>query len=559
MALTRIGPAAPQSAKAKTSRSQSALKVAANNPGSCVGEILTPTSPQAIRRAQELGLPLLDLARFDSTQLPAKLVAPHLLRLHRVLPLGRRGCILFLAVCNPANTAAFNDIMFHTGLKLELVLVASAQLEGMLARFLETHNPQRLTQPDWNTDALKRLAQEAASARDPGSGAVAVHEAPIVALVNQLLHDARQQRASDIHIEPYEKSYRIRYRLDGVLRIVATPPLSLAARIASRLKVMANLDISEKRQPQDGRIKIRISPTVAFDARVSVLPTLWGEKLVLRLLDANSLTLGVDALGFDAVQKQQFLAALQRKQGLILVTGPTGSGKSVCLYTGLTILNSPERNISTAEDPVEMNLEGINQVSINRRSGFGFAEALRAFLRQDPDVVMIGEMRDPETVDMAIKAAQTGHLVLSTLHTNGAIETITRLLNLGVSAFNLASSVQLIIAQRLARRLCPHCKERLTVSEKILRDEGFEVPAIDTLQLYRAVGCRHCHAGYSGRTGIYEVVPVTDRLSRLIMQGASPAELATQARAEGFTSLRDAALGRVAQGITSLDEVNRLR
>lgn len=520
---------------------------------------LLPSPKSLLCRAAEFGLPYLDLTCFNINQIPSNLVAPKLVRQHRVLPLQRRNSRLYLAVADPTNTSALNDITVHTGLKVELVLVATKQLESEIVNFLEQQSRQQESDPNWGSEALKNLAQEIAATKKSELHSDSIDEAPIVSLVNQLLADALQKRASDIHIEPYEKIYRIRYRLDGILRVIATPPISLAGRIASRIKVMAHLDISEKRQPQDGRIKSGGLAHTSIDCRVSVLPTLWGEKIVLRLQDPSSLKIGIESLGLESNQRTLFLNTLRRQHGLILVTGPTGSGKSVSLYTGLTILNDSEHNIATAEDPVEMNIDGVNQVSINTRSGFGFAEALRAFLRQDPDIIMIGEIRDPETVDMAIKAAQTGHLVLSTLHTNSAIETITRLRNMGVSAFNLATSVRLIVAQRLARRLCESCKERLEISEKTLKEEGFPIPSSSQPQLYKAVGCSRCHEGYRGRIGIYEVVPITNTLSRLIMEGASSLQLDNQARTEGYSDLRTSALLRVAQGITSLDEVNRLR
>ena len=370
--------------------------------------------------------------------------------------------------------------------------------------------------------------------------------------------DAIKLGVSDIHIEPYEKVYRVRYRLDGILKEIARPPINIANRICSRVKIMAQLDISERRLPQDGRIKMKLSRTKAIDFRVNTLPTLWGEKIVLRILDPGSAMLGIDALGFEEDQKQHFLSALHQHQGLILVTGPTGSGKTVSLYTGLNILNTHERNISTAEDPVEINLEGINQVAINSRVGLNFASALRAFLRQDPDVVMVGEIRDLETAEIAIKAAQTGHLVLSTLHTNSAPETLSRLMNMGIPPYNLGTSVTLIIAQRLARRLCQYCKKPIKLPPKILLQEGFSEAQLENLEIYGAVGCEKCNEGYKGRVGIYEVLPITDSISRIIMESGNTIQIADMARQQGFNDLRRSALVKVANGLTSLAEANRI-
>ncbi len=380
----------------------------------------------------------------------------------------------------------------------------------------------------------------------------------MVRFVNKMLLDAIRGGSSDLHFEPYEKTYRVRFRTDGMLHEVAKPPIQLASRISARLKVMAGLDISERRKPQDGRIKMRVSKNKSIDFRVNTLPTLWGEKIVMRILDSSSAQMGIDALGYEEVQKELYLAALKQPQGMILVTGPTGSGKTVSLYTGLNILNTTDINISTAEDPVEINLEGINQVNVNPRQGMDFSQALRAFLRQDPDVIMVGEIRDLETAEIAIKAAQTGHMVMSTLHTNSAAETLTRLLNMGVPAFNLATSVNLIIAQRLARKLCSHCKKEHDVPKETLLHEGFPEELIGTFKLYSPVGCENCKGGYKGRVGIYEVVKNTPALQRIIMEEGNSIEIAEQARKEGFNDLRTSGLLKAMQGITSLEEVNRV-
>ncbi|MEQ8955544.1 MAG: ATPase, T2SS/T4P/T4SS family, partial [Gammaproteobacteria bacterium] len=376
--------------------------------------------------------------------------------------------------------------------------------------------------------------------------------------VNKILLDAVAGGISDVHLEPYESSYRIRFRSDGLLHEVARPPLNLAGRIAARIKIMASLDISEKRSAQDGRIRLRLPQSKAIDFRVNTLPTLWGEKIVLRLLGSSRYDLNMDGLGFSAKQKQQYLEALNAQQGMILVTGPTGSGKTVTLYSGLRHLNTETRYISTAEDPVEINLEGINQVAMNPRNGIDFAAALRAFLRQDPDVIMVGEIRDAESADIAVKAAQTGHLVLSTLHTNNAADTLVRLRNMGIADYNLAASISLIMAQRLLRRLCNHCKESRKIPEKVLLEEGFTAEQLERAQIHGAVGCKRCNSGYRGRLGIYEVVPINPALNRIIMAGGNTGNITECARQQGFLSLRQAALDKVARGLTSLDEANRL-
>jgi type IV pilus assembly protein PilB len=385
----------------------------------------------------------------------------------------------------------------------------------------------------------------------------AADEAPVVRFVNKMLLDAIKGGSSDLHFEPYEKSYRVRFRTDGVLHEITRPPIQLRDRISARLKVMAGLDISERRRPQDGRIKLKVSANKSIDFRVNTLPTLWGEKIVMRILDASSAQMGIDALGYDDDQKQLYLEALSQPQGMILVTGPTGSGKTVSLYTGLNILNTDTVNISTAEDPVEINLEGINQVNVNPKQGMDFAQALRAFLRQDPDIIMVGEIRDLETAEIAIKAAQTGHMVMSTLHTNSAAETLTRMRNMGVAAFNLATSVNLIIAQRLARRLCK-CKKEIAVPNDVLLKEGFTPEQVGTFKVYGPAGCENCNKGYKGRVGIYEVVKVTPKLQSIIMEEGNAIEIDEQMRKDGFNDLRTSGLSKVMQGVTSLEEVNRV-
>ncbi len=513
----------------------------------------------AMAASEEFGAPLLDLSVFDLQLCPRDLVDPKLLRKHRVLPLFRRGNRLYLAASDPTNISAFDEIKFHTGLTTDIVIVDEGVLSAAIDKIidqLEGSDAMLGLLDDVEIESLNVEFGETEAAGDDSPDAAI--DTPIMRFVNKVLLDAIRIGASDIHVEPYERSYRIRFRTDGILKETARPPLNIATRIASRLKIMSQMDISERRLPQDGRIKMKISPTRAIDFRVNTLPTLWGEKLVLRILDPSSAQMGIDALGYEDDQKKLFMHALNQSQGLILVTGPTGSGKTVSLYTGLNILNTAETNISTAEDPVEINLEGINQVPVNNRIGLSFATALRAFLRQDPDVIMVGEIRDLETAEIAIKAAQTGHLVLSTLHTNSAPETLTRLRNMGIPSFNLATSVSLIIAQRLCRRLCNHCKAPLNLPEGVLLEAGFSNSQLPDLHLFSPVGCDTCNGGYKGRVGIYEVVPVTDGIARIIMQDGNSIEIADQARKEGFNNLRQSALIKVAKGLTSLEEANRV-
>ena len=512
----------------------------------------------AIAASEEYGAPLLDLTAFDLAQCPKELVDPKLLRKHRVLPLYKRGNRLYLAVSDPTNISAVDEVKFHTGLTTNVVIVDETILSPAIDRFIdETEGGDHLLGEIDDVD-LEGLELEADDKEDTTQSNDAADETPIVRFVNKVLLEAIRSGASDIHFEPYEKVYRIRTRTDGILREVSRPPLHLAARISSRLKIMSQMDISERRIPQDGRIKMKLSRTRAIDFRANTLPTLWGEKIVLRILDPSSAQMGIDALGYEEDQKALFMDCLNKSQGMILVTGPTGSGKTVSLYTGLNILNTSERNISTAEDPVEINLEGVNQVAVNAKIGFTFASALRAFLRQDPDIIMVGEIRDLETAEIAIKASQTGHLVLSTLHTNSAPETLTRLRNMGIPSFNLATSVSLIIAQRLCRRLCSYCKKPLQLPENTLLEAGFRKDQLDSLQLFAPVGCDACNEGYKGRVGIYEVVPVTDGIARIIMQDGNSIEIADQASKEGFNNLRQSALQKVAKGLTSLDEANRV-
>lgn len=513
--------------------------------------------------ADEFGTPLFDLESFSKDSFPKGLVDNKLISKHHALPLFKRGNRLFIATADPTNLHALDEIKFNTGISTDAVLVEADKLTAALEQYLNAEEESiGDALGDLDEDALDDLDIEAvnddASNNEDTSEA---DEAPIVRFVNKILLDAIKSGASDIHFEPYEKAYRVRFRTDGILHEVARPPVNLTIRLAARLKVMSQMDISERRIPQDGRIKMKISKTRAIDFRVNTLPTLFGEKIVLRILDPSSAKLGIDALGYEDDQKKLFLDALNSPQGMILVTGPTGSGKTVSLYTGLNILNTPETNISTAEDPVEINLEGINQVMVNAKVGLTFATALRSFLRQDPDIVMVGEIRDLETAEIGIKAAQTGHLVLSTLHTNSAPETLTRLANMGVPAFNIATTVSLIIAQRLARRLCSHCKKPATdIPDNILNEEGFDDIGIERkdLDLYHPVGCAKCANGYKGRVGVYEVVRITPAISSIIMEGGNALDIAEKTKSEGFNNLRVSALRKAAIGLTSLEEANRI-
>jgi type IV pilus assembly protein PilB len=510
--------------------------------------------------ADEFGIPFIDLRSYTTELAPQKIIDNKLIKLHRTLPLWKRGKRLFIGMSDPTNIHALDQIKFHTGLTVEPIIVEDSALNGAIDSYL-TAQEESLTDSLGDMDGLSLEDLDVEAVDEDSDGEVdlkGADEAPVVKFVNKVLLDAIRGGASDIHFEPYEKTYRVRFRTDGILQEVARPPASLGYRLAARLKVMSQMDISERRVPQDGRIKMKLSKTRAIDFRVNTLPTLWGEKVVLRILDPSSAQMGIDALGYEPTQKDMYMKTLNQPQGMILVTGPTGSGKTVSLYTGLNILNTPERNISTAEDPVEINLEGINQVHVNAKVGLGFPEALRSFLRQDPDIIMVGEIRDLETAEIAIKAAQTGHLVLSTLHTNSAPETLTRLLNMGVPAFNVATSVSLIIAQRLARRLCKECAVPLDVPKHTLLEEGFTEELLETATVMHPVGCERCNNGYKGRVGIYEVVRITPDISRIIMENGNSIEIAEQAQKEGFPNLRQSALKKCAQGVTSLEEVNRV-
>jgi len=497
----------------------------------------------------------LDLEHYDAASIPEDLRNEKLIRKTDMLPLGKRGRNIFLAVVDPTNIQTIEDFEFNTGLNAEVVVVEYDKLHKLIDKIFDSSLGGDFSESDWDLGSMGIIEAD----DDDGPGAMPDKEdQPIIAFINKMLLDAIRKGASDLHFEPYEKIYRIRFRIDGILHEVANPPVALATRLSARLKVMSRLDIAEKRVPQDGRIKLKLSAKKSIDFRVSTLPTLWGEKVVMRILDSDSAMLGIDILGYEEHQKKLYLEALAQPQGMILVTGPTGSGKTVSLYTGLAILNTSETNISTAEDPVEINLPGVNQVQVNPRAGLTFASALKAFLRQDPDVVMVGEVRDLETAEIAIKAAQTGHLVLSTLHTNSAPETLTRLLNMGVPSYNVASSVSLIIAQRLARRLCSHCKQQEILPEQELLKQGFTPQQLPTVKVFKPVGCDHCTNGYKGRVGIYEVMPVSGKMADIIMQGGNSLDIATQAQLEGVNNLRQSGLIKAAAGLTSLAEINRV-
>ncbi|RZF87958.1 type IV-A pilus assembly ATPase PilB [Pseudoalteromonas sp. CO325X] len=500
----------------------------------------------------------LDLSVVDLSLSPdEEFINEKLIRKHKLLPLAVKGKTIYIATADPTDFSAFEDYEFNTGMQTEAIVVRHDHLDKAIDSLFDSTSSLGLTENDMEElegvdsgDGNKKdLATDVNSKDD---------DAPIIVYINKILMDAIKRGASDLHFEPYEKRYRIRFRVDGVLHEIASPPINLESRIAARIKVMSHMDLAEKRKPQDGRIKLKINAKKSIDFRVSTLPTLWGEKIVMRILDSSSAMLGIDILGYEPKQKQLYLDALAQPQGMILVTGPTGSGKTVSLYTGLNILNTTERNISTAEDPVEINLEGINQVQISAKSDMTFANALRAFLRQDPDIVMVGEIRDLETAEISIKAAQTGHLVLSTLHTNSAPETLTRLMNMGVPSYNIASSVSLIIAQRLARRLCKHCKEPEQLPQEELLKQGFTHEQLSDLTVYKPVGCDDCTEGYKGRVGIYEVMPITPKIAEIIMRGGNSLEIAEVAAQEGVNDLRKSGLQKVAQGVTSLVEVNRV-
>jgi type IV pilus assembly protein PilB len=512
----------------------------------------------ASRASLEFGLPFLDLSAIDWHSLPISLISDKLIRQHQVLPLFTRGKTLFIAMSDPTNFQAIEDLKFQSALRQDIILVEHNKLISAIETAFADTGMSMSQMLDSDMDGFGPGEIEAVDAIDATSDGG--DDAPIVRFVNKLLVDAIVKGVSDIHMEPYEKTFRIRFRGDGMLYTAVSPPISAAARIISRVKVMAKMDIAERRVPQDGRIKLIASKSRVIDFRVNTCPTLFGEKVVLRILDPTNATLGIERLGFEPQQQKLFMEAIHKPYGLVLVTGPTGSGKTVSLYTGLNILNSIDRNISTAEDPVEITVEGINQVNVNVKAGLTFAAALKAFLRQDPDIIMVGEIRDLETADIAVKAAQTGHLVLSTLHTNDAPQTLNRLMQMGVAPFNIVSAVNLIMAQRLGRRLCEKCKVPADFPEKVLLEAGFKQEELATLKIFKPSpeGCESCNMGYKGRVGIYQVMTLSEAMRAIILAGGNAMQLAKQALDEGINDLRASALNKVRQGITSLEEVDRV-
>lgn len=506
--------------------------------------------------SKSFGIPFFDLLAFDKELLPQDAVKLDLIKRHYVVPLFKRGRKLFVATADPGNQAALEEIKFYTGILAQPILVEADKLMQLIQDLVEAQESSALNHLNDQEVNLDIAIDETEAAST--SVAVDADDAPIVRFVHKILLDAIHKNASDIHFEPYEKNYRVRFRIDGMLYEISAPPANLANRISARIKVMSRLDISERRIPQDGRFKINLSSQRSIDFRVSTCPTVAGEKVVIRILDPTSATIGIDALGFDPQQKELFLENIHKPQGMVLVTGPTGSGKTVTLYTALNILNTQDVNISTVEDPVEIHVKGINQVNINPKAGLDFATALRAFLRQDPDIIMVGEMRDLETAEIAVKAAQTGHMVLSTLHTNSAAETLTRLANMGLPLYNIATSVNLIIAQRLARRLCQHCKKPQNLPAEALIQFGFAEEEIPHLQLFQAEGCEQCTHGYKGRVGFYELLSITQDMGHLILQGGNTLDILKLAKSSGMKTIRDAGLLKVKQGITSLEELNQV-
>jgi type IV pilus assembly protein PilB len=539
-----------------------ALNVARERKTSVVTQLVTSGVANArdiaVAASNEFGVPLFDLDSIALDLDTVRLVSDKLVSKHRILPVFRRGKRLFLAVADPTNLHALDEIKFQTSLGVEAIVVEDDKLQKAIDKAIEQVDSQMsaLTEEEGiDLESLETVGGE--EELDDKGGNNDVEDAPIVRFVNKVMLDAIRRGASDIHFEPYEKIYRVRFRMDGVLKEIAQPPVQLAQKLSARLKVMARLDIAERRVPQDGRIKMKLSKNRAIDFRVSTCPTLFGEKTVMRILDPSQAMLGIESLGYEPFQKELYQKYLAKPQGMILVTGPTGSGKTVSLYTGLNILNREDTNISTAEDPSEINLPGVNQVNVNPKVGLTFAAAMRAFLRQDPDVIMVGEIRDLETAEIAIKAAQTGHLVLSTLHTNDAPQTLTRLVDMGVKPYAIATSVSLIIAQRLARRLCSQCKQPFDVPKEALLKEGFTAAEVSAgLKIFAPKGCANCTDGYKGRVGIYQVLPVSDGIARIILGAGSAVDIADAAEKEGVWDLRRSGLEKVKSGLTSLEEIN---
>ncbi len=556
--LSGLARALVQAGRIKEAEAEALLTLAAETKTSFIEQLVgtkKASAPDVARFAADtFGYPLLDLNAFDDAHIQRSAIDRKLIAAHRVVPLHKRGNRLSIAIADPTNLRALDEIRFQTGMAVDPVIVDENQLAPLVAKLSESVEDtlKSLTNEEINLD----FSDDDSTEKIDEATALEVDDAPVVRFIQKMLLDAINDGASDIHFEPYEKSYRIRFRTDGILREIASPPLVIKEKIASRIKVISRLNIAEKRVPQDGRMRLVLSKSRAIDFRVSTLPTMYGEKIVLRILDPSSATLGIEALGYDPDQKALLLDAIQRPYGMVLVTGPTGSGKTVSLYTCLNILNRPGINISTAEDPAEIPLPGINQVNIDDKQGLTFPVALKAFLRQDPDIIMVGEIRDLETAEIAIKAAQTGHMVLSTLHTNDAPSTLTRLMNMGVPTFNIASSILLITAQRLVRRLCT-CKKPLDTPIETLLNAGFTEADLDgNWTLYGPGECERCKSsGYKGRVGLYQVMPVTEEIQRMIMANCTALDIAAQAQKEGVNDLRRSGLLKVKHGLTSLDEV----
>jgi len=520
-----------------------------------VDEKILNSKTIALAASEEFGVPLFDINALNKDAIPKGLVEEKLIRKHHALPIFKRGHKLFVALSDPTNLQALDEINFQTRMSTEAILVEEDKLTQAIEAAMDDEDTSMDDLLDDDLDNIDFEDSEAAPEDDIDSD---IDDAPVVRFVNKILLDAIKKGASDIHFEPYEKKFRVRTRQDGILKEVASPPTNMANKLTSRIKVMSRMNISERRIPQDGRIKMALSKKRAIDFRVNTCPTLYGEKIVLRILDPTSAQVGIEQLGFDPVQKEAFLKAIKKPYGMILVTGPTGSGKTVSLYTALNLLNEPDINISTAEDPVEITVAGINQVNVNPKTGLTFPSALRAFLRQDPDIIMVGEIRDLETAEISVKAAQTGHLVLSTLHTNDAPQTLNRLNQMGIPPYNVASSVLLIMAQRLARKLCNSCKQEEKLPEELLIKEGFKPEDIKDMTTYKAVGCDLCVSGYKGRVGIFQVMPVSEEMEKLIINGGSTKDLEQQSADEGILTLRESGLGKIKSGITSIEEINRI-
>lgn len=560
VALPGLGRALVSAGKLGQKAAEDIYRKAKTNRTSFIAELTGSGAVSAADLAHTMstafGAPVLDLDAIDLNRLPKGLLDPKICQDFRVVVLSKRNNRLIVAAADPSDQQAAEKIKFATQMGVDWVIAEYDKLTKMVEG-LATSASEVMDSIIGDDFEFDESTIDSSNAEDEDKGATAdVDDAPVVKFLHKMLLDAIGARASDLHFEPYEHTYRVRFRIDGELREIASPPVSIKDKLASRIKVISRMDISEKRVPQDGRMKLKVGPDRVIDFRVSTLPTLFGEKIVIRILDPSSARLGIDALGYEAVEKERLMDAISRPYGMILVTGPTGSGKTVSLYTCLNLLNKPGVNISTAEDPAEINLPGVNQVNVNDKAGLTFAAALKSFLRQDPDVIMVGEIRDLETADIAIKAAQTGHMVMSTLHTNDAPTTLTRMRNMGIAPFNIASSVILITAQRLARRLCPHCKKPLDIPYETLIDAGFKEEDVDgTWTPYQPVGCSACNNGYKGRVGIYQVMPISEDMQRIILADGSALEIAEQARKEGVRSLRESGLHKVKLGLTSLEEV----